>query len=59
MTADALSATWSSQARLTNAAARDALMAAGAGRSAAYDALKLEGRFAGRLTEAEGLLSWK
>jgi hypothetical protein len=45
--------------RLTRAAARDALTAAGAGRSAAYDALKLEGRFAGRLTEAEGLLSWK
>jgi len=44
---------------LTRTAARDALTAAGAGRSAAYDALKLEGRFAGRLTEAEGLLSWK
>ena len=46
--------------RLTKTAARDALMATGAGRSAAYDALKLDGRFAGRLTEdADGRLAWK
>ena len=44
---------------LTRTEARDALTAAGAGRSAAYEALKLDGRFAGRLTEADGLLSWK
>lgn len=31
----------------------------GAGRTAAYAAIKLDGRFGTRLTEADGLLSWK
>jgi hypothetical protein len=45
---------------LTRTEARDALTAAGAGRSAAYEALKADGRFAERLTEdADGRLSWK
>lgn len=46
--------------QLTKAEARDGLKELmGAGRSAAYAALKLDGRFAGRLREAHGILSWK
>jgi len=31
----------------------------GAGRTACYDALKLDGRFAKQLRETRGLLTWK
>ena len=45
--------------RPTRASAAKLLMDQfGIGRTAAYDALKLDGRFAGRLKEADRLLSW-
>ena len=44
----------------TKPEARDALMElTGAGRSAAYAALDTNGRFASRLSESHGVLSWK
>lgn len=46
--------------RLKKAEAAKLLMAkSGAGKTAAYDAIKPGGRFEGRLTESDGLLSWK
>jgi hypothetical protein len=44
---------------LTRPEARDALIELSAGRSAAYEALKLEGRFGSHLSESNGVLSWK
>jgi hypothetical protein len=45
---------------LCRADAAKALQAlTGAGRTACYTALKANGRFAGHLGEADGLLSWK
>lgn len=46
--------------QLTKSEARDALRElTGAGRSAAYAALDSKGRFASRLSESNGILSWK
>jgi hypothetical protein len=46
--------------RLKKGEAAKMLMArTGVGRTAAYEALKTDGRFDGRLTDADGLLSWK
>jgi hypothetical protein len=50
----------SGQKRLTRADAAKALRTlTGAGRTACYNALKLNGRFAKQLRETDGLLSWK
>ncbi len=50
----------SGQKQLTKAEAAKALQAlTGAGRTACYNALRLDGRFAKQLCETDGLLSWK
>jgi hypothetical protein len=50
----------SGEKQLTRAEAAKALQTlTGAGRTACYMALKVNGRFAGHLCEADGLLSWK
>jgi AAA domain/CHC2 zinc finger len=50
----------SGEKQLTKADAAKALQAlTGAGRTACYNALRLDGRFAKQLRETQGLLSWK
>jgi hypothetical protein len=60
ITADDLTEVFENEKQLTKSEAVKALRAlTGAGRTACYDALRRDGRFAKHLCESNGLLSWK